>query len=485
MLRYPFKVRDILHRFVYLTERERKLIDKPVFQRLRFIAQNDVASRVYPSLNTSRFEHSLGTAFVAGKIAENILLNFDRNGDDTLKKEYLEECGFRNEDDFTETVRIYGLIHDIGHLPLSHLFEMAFEDYAAAEGVDIEDACEKWFRVPGFRFLHEACAADIIDYVLRGTGLNRRVKSNVVKLVTEKELDPGDVLFPIKQILDSEVDGDRIDATARDGLQAGGEYGNYDIERICTSFNIIKTSGYWDLGYSHKAENCLESLLFERYRTFTWIHFHHRVIVIKTAGRVIINALIAANKITPGHFRRGELKNRDDFWLWRLIRSYKPKNDAEKAAKKLLVQRDKKLSFVLWKHREYYHRIQDTLLEEAHLRNVEPERANIGNKLMDRAYEAGLSQAIGATPGTFEAKVSTIKFKPIGKFPVNIIGDNGEVIGDLIDKSPITGFLTEIWKAEPQYYVVFFGTLPNGVTEESLEGLWRGYTAPYLRSKVS
>lgn len=485
MLRYPFKVRDILHKFVYLTEPERRLIDKPIFQRLRFIAQNDVASKVYPSLNTSRFEHSLGTAFVAGKIADNILLNFARNGDNKFKREFLSECGFRNEDEFTETVRVYGLVHDIGHLPLSHLFEMAFEDFAATRDLYIEDACEEWFHIPGFRMLHEACAAYIIGFVLEGTGLNKWVRDKVIKLVTQKDFDLADILFPIKKIIDSEVDADRIDATARDGLQAGGEYGNYDIERICASFNIIRNGEYWDIGYSYKAENCLESLLFERYRTFTWIHFHHRVIAIKTAARVVINALLTTGGIKPDLFRKAILAERDDLWLWGLIRSFKPSNDAEEAAKELLVKRDKENSFVLWKNREEYRDIQDALLKKAGLRKVTSERAEIGNKLMARDYETGVSRAIGAMPGTFEAKVNSIKFNPVGKFPVNIIGEDGEVIGDLIDKSRITGFLSEIWKDEPQYYVTFFGKLPNGITEESLEEEWRKYTAKYLRNKVS
>jgi HD superfamily phosphohydrolase len=484
MLRYPFKVRDILHQFVYLTEPERKLIDKPIFQRLRFIAQNDVASRVYPSLNTSRFEHSLGTAFVAGKIADNILLNFAKDGNNRLKKEFLSECGFGNEGEFTETVRMYGLVHDIGHLPLSHLFEMAFEDFAAGRDMYIEDACEEWFGIPGFRMLHEACAAYIIDHVIKGIGLNKRVRDIVARLVAQKDFEPGDILFPIKKIIDSEVDADRIDATARDGLQAGGEYGNFDIERICASFNIVRIGGNWDIGYSYKAENCLESLLFERYRTFTWIHFHHRVIAIKTAARVIINALLTSGRIKPEVFQWPLLADRDDLWLWGLIRGFKPKNDAEKAANELLVRRKKDGSFVLWKNREEYRVIQDTLLKKAGLRNVDSERAEIGNKLMARDYETGLSLAVGAVPGTFEAKVNSIKFNPIGKFPANIIGEDGGLIGDLIDKSRITGFLSEIWKDEPQYYITFFGKLPEGITEVSLEDAWRGYTAKYLRAKV-
>ena len=72
MLQYVLRVRDLVHGTILFTETERKVIDHPFFQRLRQIRQNDVAFYVYPSLNTSRFEHVLGTCRVAGMMAENL-----------------------------------------------------------------------------------------------------------------------------------------------------------------------------------------------------------------------------------------------------------------------------------------------------------------------------------------------------------------------------------------------------------------------------
>src|SRR5712692_126450 len=72
-LHYVLRVRDLVHGFVYLTDLEVKVVNHPLFQRLRHVRQNDVAAHVYPSLNTSRFEHSLGCAHVSGKMALNLL----------------------------------------------------------------------------------------------------------------------------------------------------------------------------------------------------------------------------------------------------------------------------------------------------------------------------------------------------------------------------------------------------------------------------
>jgi hypothetical protein len=61
-LSYHVSIRDLLHGSVALTSFEVAVVNHCFFQRLRTIRQNDVASFVYPSLNVTRFEHSLGTA---------------------------------------------------------------------------------------------------------------------------------------------------------------------------------------------------------------------------------------------------------------------------------------------------------------------------------------------------------------------------------------------------------------------------------------
>src|SRR5882762_6277172 len=66
------RVRDLVHGFVSLTDLEVRVVSHPLFQRLRHIRQNDVAFFVYPSLNISRFEHSLGCTHVAGNMAAGL-----------------------------------------------------------------------------------------------------------------------------------------------------------------------------------------------------------------------------------------------------------------------------------------------------------------------------------------------------------------------------------------------------------------------------
>ncbi len=155
------RVRDLVHGYVLLTDVEVDVMNHPLFQRLRHIRQNDIASYVYPSLNISRFEHSLGCLHVAGKMAV-ALRSHAKRWKSYRRTSYLEP------DVFDQICRLYAMLHDIGHLPLSHLFEVAFDAYAFAKAPkrDLSDWCRQWFGRAGFHKLHEACGSQLATLIL-------------------------------------------------------------------------------------------------------------------------------------------------------------------------------------------------------------------------------------------------------------------------------------------------------------------------------
>jgi uncharacterized protein len=202
------RIRDLVHGFVDLTELERKVVDTPLFQRLRNVRQNDVAFYVYPSLNISRFEHSLGCAQVAGRMAQTIVK-------DPLWSEYQRGLGL-SPADFQQVARLYALLHDVGHLPLSHLFELAFDSYVFQTGDrPLVEVCTEWFGGSGFAKLHEACGSALAQRLL--SDVPEPLRGKVLALTSQKSIPASDPLRPIKLLVDSEIDADRIDATARDG----------------------------------------------------------------------------------------------------------------------------------------------------------------------------------------------------------------------------------------------------------------------------
>ena len=109
-LRYVAEIRDPVHGYIKITEKERAIIDSPFVQRLRRIHQLAGAYMVYPGGVHTRFEHVLGTMHVAGLIGESIADKVD------LGEEQIQE------------LRLAALLHDVGHGPFSHLFEEVLTD---------------------------------------------------------------------------------------------------------------------------------------------------------------------------------------------------------------------------------------------------------------------------------------------------------------------------------------------------------------------
>ena len=70
-----------------------------------------MSSYVFPTGTHKRFEHSIGTAYLALKVAKRL-----------RKKQ--PELGIDERD--LQCVAIAGLCHDLGHGPYSHLFDGPF-----------------------------------------------------------------------------------------------------------------------------------------------------------------------------------------------------------------------------------------------------------------------------------------------------------------------------------------------------------------------
>ena len=88
------KVLDCIHGFISFNELIWKFIDSPHFQRLRHIKQLGTLSWIYPGAVHSRFEHSLGTGYLAQKYIRTIIENHQNKPDvnKRVTKAYKDLC---------------------------------------------------------------------------------------------------------------------------------------------------------------------------------------------------------------------------------------------------------------------------------------------------------------------------------------------------------------------------------------------------------
>jgi HD superfamily phosphohydrolase len=98
-------LRDAVHGDIELDPLEIELMDTPEFQRLRGIKQLGTASLVYPSATHTRFEHSLGTAWMVQGMVEA-----------------LRRTGAVDPEQ-AAAIRIAALLHDLTHIPFGHTLE--------------------------------------------------------------------------------------------------------------------------------------------------------------------------------------------------------------------------------------------------------------------------------------------------------------------------------------------------------------------------
>lgn len=239
------EITDPIHKNIKFTKVEKEVIDTYIFQRLRRIRQLAGAHLVYPGALHSRFEHSIGSMFLAGMAGQTL-----------LEKGYLQ--GF----DTIQELRLSALLHDIGHGPFSHLYEEV-QSHSAF------NSHEKM----GEKIITETIIAD----TLKCNGFDPRSISDI-------SFGKHNICF-LNEVISGGLSVDLMDYLPRDSYFSGTEYGKIDYFRIINSFEV---SSEGKLGISKSALYSYESMLISRYQMFKAVYFHKTV----RAGEVmILNAM--------------------------------------------------------------------------------------------------------------------------------------------------------------------------------------------------
>lgn len=232
-------IRDSVHGNLQLEEFEIRLIDAPEIQRLRRIKQLGFTYLVYPGANHSRFEHSIGTMYLASRLAENLGL-----------------------DEHTQTlVRSCAILHDAGHGPFSHV----------SEGV-IDTSHEKLT----YKLIKKSQLGDILS--------EKFSIKEVITVISGKG--------PLGQIISGELDVDRMDYLLRDSYYTGVAYGVIDVERLIYNMKLEDR-----LLLKEKGVQAAESMLLARYFMYPSVYQHHTTRIVNSMFRRCLKKLIKTKTI--------------------------------------------------------------------------------------------------------------------------------------------------------------------------------------------
>ncbi|MBD3213849.1 MAG: HD domain-containing protein [Candidatus Lokiarchaeota archaeon] len=266
-------IHDNIHGTLKFQGFERKLINSPIIQRLTHIKQMGLASYVYPGATHNRFTHSLGVSNLSKRIYENIKDN--------------------NQEDIN-TLRLAGLLHDIGHGPFSHLTDKVYS-IVSSYPKKFPDNCNEIFDEPdrigietniheyiAFHFIENKSMKgflkdlykdvninlDLVPLCITGNQIPYKNKNNNYSF----DLDEDDTL--LIKIINGFSDADKIDYILRDSHFTGLPL-PIDFQRLLPFFTTIKNHDSFELGVSQKGARAFHLLLQSKSKMFPTVYQHH------------------------------------------------------------------------------------------------------------------------------------------------------------------------------------------------------------------
>jgi len=248
-------IRDAVHKDIDVSNFEKKIIRTKEMNRLYSIKQLGSTYYIYPSAVHTRFEHSLGTLFMAKKIMDCI----DKRGE------------YKLDEKDHKYIPILALLHDISHVPFGHTLE---EDFPIIKGHDTPERLRKFIE------------SDELGSVLKEELSDEEVEE-IIQILGHD--DHSALSRPyLGEIIGDTICADLLDYLKRD-IYFTGIMREYD-DRIMKYFNIKKyqEKQHLVLMLSEDGVRChdivteVENLIKIRYMLAERVYFYHSKIAADT-----------------------------------------------------------------------------------------------------------------------------------------------------------------------------------------------------------
>ncbi|KAJ1941667.1 hypothetical protein GGF37_003445 [Kickxella alabastrina] len=256
-------INDPIHGYINLSETALQFIDTPQFQRLRYLKQLGTSYHVFPGASHNRFEHCIGTSYLAGKVVQGFA-------------QHQPELEINERD--IRCVTLAGLCHDLGHGPFSHVFDNAFIPRVCPDVV--------WSHEKGSEMmLHHTIDENNIDIDESDISFIKQL------IIGSTARVPGEKMFLFDIVANKRngVDVDKFDYIQRDCYNVGVK-SSYDFSRLMLNSRVIDD----EICYNHKETYNLTEMFHTRYSLHKRLYSHHAA---KAISLMIVDAMIIANPV--------------------------------------------------------------------------------------------------------------------------------------------------------------------------------------------